>query len=151
AEYLVELTTEEQRERWLPEFCSGRIVTAIGMSEPGAGSDLAALRTTARRNGNGFVLSGSKTVITHGTSADLGLVCARPTAGTGSHGITLFAVEEGMPGFSRGRKLDKVGQHEADTAELFFEDVPIPRENVIGEIDAGFRLMMERLPTERLG
>ena len=151
AEYLVELTTEEQRERWLPEFCSGRIVTAIGMSEPGAGSDLAALRTTARRNGDGFVLSGSKTFITNGTSADLVLVCARTTAGTGSHGITLFAVEEGMPGFSRGRKLDKVGQHEADTAELFFEDVPIPRENVIGEIDAGFRLMMERLPTERLG
>jgi alkylation response protein AidB-like acyl-CoA dehydrogenase len=147
----VELTTEEQRERWLPRFCSGEIVTAIGMSVPGAGSDLAALRTTARRAGDGFVLNGSKTFITNGTGADLVVICARTTPGTGSRGITLFAVEEGMPGFIRGRKLEKVGQHEADTAELFFEDVEIPAENVIGEVDGGFHAMMERLPTERLG
>jgi alkylation response protein AidB-like acyl-CoA dehydrogenase len=150
APYLLELTTEEQRQRWLPGFCAGEIVTAIGMTEPGAGSDLAALRTTATRTDDGWLLSGSKTFITNGESADLVLVAARTSAGRRGRGITLVAVEGNMPGFNRGRKLHKIGQAEADTAELFFEDVLVPDANVIGEVDGGFVHMMERLPQERL-
>ncbi|MFE1839793.1 acyl-CoA dehydrogenase family protein [Streptomyces sviceus] len=151
APYLVELTTEEQRERWLPRFCTGELVTAIGMTEPSAGSDLAALRTTAVRDGENWTLNGSKTFITNGFGADLVVVAARTSPEKGAKGITLFAVETDMPGFERGRKLDKVGQHEADTAELFFHDVRIPDANVIGEVDRGFIHMMERLPQERIG
>ncbi|MCD9875771.1 acyl-CoA dehydrogenase family protein [Streptomyces guryensis] len=151
APYLVELTTEEQRERWLPRFCAGELVTAIGMTEPSAGSDLAALRTTAVRDGENWTLNGSKTFITNGFGADLVVVAARTSPEKGAKGITLFAVETDMPGFERGRKLDKVGQHEADTAELFFHDVRVPAANVIGEVDRGFIHMMERLPQERIG
>lgn len=151
APYLVELTTEEQRERWLPRFCAGELVTAIGMTEPSAGSDLAALRTTAVRDGENWTLNGSKTFITNGFGADLVVVAARTSPEKGAKGITLFAVETDMPGFERGRKLDKVGQHEADTAELFFHDVRVPDANVIGEVDRGFIHMMERLPQERIG
>ncbi|MEU9172906.1 acyl-CoA dehydrogenase family protein [Streptomyces sp. NPDC048420] len=151
APYLVELTTEEQRERWLPRFCAGELVTAIGMTEPSAGSDLAALRTTAVRDGENWTLNGSKTFITNGFGADLVVVAARTSPEKGARGITLFAVETDMPGFERGRKLDKVGQHEADTAELFFHDVRVPGANVIGEVDRGFIHMMERLPQERIG
>ena len=151
APYLVELTTEEQRERWLPGFVSGEILTAIGMTEPSGGSDLAALKTTAVRDGDGWVLNGSKTFITNGYSADLVVVAARtdPEAKRG-HGITLFGVEADMEGFSRGRKLDKVGQDESDTAELFFENVRVPDTNVIGELNKGFIHMMNWLPQERL-
>ncbi|MEV7890618.1 acyl-CoA dehydrogenase family protein [Streptomyces sp. NPDC002817] len=151
APYLVELTTEEQRERWLPRFCAGELVTAIGMTEPSAGSDLAALRTTAVRDGENWTLNGSKTFITNGFGADLVVVAARTSPEKGAKGITLFAVETDMIGFERGRKLDKVGQHEADTAELFFHDVRVPGANVIGEVDRGFIHMMERLPQERIG
>ncbi len=151
APYLVELTDEEQRRRWLPGFCSGELVTAIGMTEVGGGSDLAALRTTAVRDGDAWVLNGSKTFITNGYSADLIIVAARTSPEKRAKGITLFAVEAGMEGFTRGRKLDKVGQTESDTAELFFDDVRVPDANVIGEIDRGFAHMMERLPQERLG
>ncbi|MFF4724155.1 acyl-CoA dehydrogenase family protein [Streptomyces mirabilis] len=151
APYLVELTTEEQRERWLPRFCAGELVTAIGMTEPSAGSDLAALRTTAVRDGENWTLNGSKTFITNGFGADLVVAAARTSPEKGAKGITLFAVETDMPGFERGRKLDKVGQHEADTAELFFHDVRVPGANVIGEVDRGFIHMMERLPQERIG
>jgi long-chain-acyl-CoA dehydrogenase len=151
APYLVELTTEEQRERWLPRFCAGELVTAIGMTEPSAGSDLAALRTTAVRDGENWTLNGSKTFITNGFGADLVVVAARTSPEKGAKGITLFAVETDMPGFERGRKLEKVGQHEADTAELFFHDVRVPSANVIGEVDRGFIHMMERLPQERIG
>ncbi|BBC38630.1 MULTISPECIES: acyl-CoA dehydrogenase family protein [Streptomyces] len=151
APYLVELTTEEQRERWLPRFCAGELVTAIGMTEPSAGSDLAALRTTAVRDGENWTLNGSKTFITNGFGADLVVVAARTSPEKGAKGITLFAVETDMPGFERGRKLEKVGQHEADTAELFFHDVRVPGANVIGEVDRGFIHMMERLPQERIG
>jgi alkylation response protein AidB-like acyl-CoA dehydrogenase len=150
APYLVELTTPEQKERWLPGFCSGEIVTAIAMTEPEAGSDLAALRTTAIRDGDDWVLNGSKTFITNGYHADLVLVAARTTRGGRAKGITLLAVETGMPGFARGRKLDKVGQPEADTAELFFEDVRVPHANVVGTVDDAFAAMMQRLPQERL-
>jgi alkylation response protein AidB-like acyl-CoA dehydrogenase len=148
APYLVECTTEEQRDRWLPGFCSGEIVTAIGMTEPGAGSDLASMRTTARRDGDGWVLNGSKTFITNGTAADLVVVAAR--TGSGPREITLFAIEEGVGGFTRGRKLHKVGQPEADTAELFFEDVRLGDEQVVGELHGGFATMMRHLPQERL-
>ncbi len=151
APYLVHLTTEEQRERWLPGFCSGEILTAIGMTEPSGGSDLAALKTTAVKDGDGWVLNGSKTFITNGYSADLVIVAARTDPEKKARGISLFGVEAGMDGFSRGRKLDKVGQTESDTAELFFEDVRIPAENLIGTLDEGFIHMMNWLPQERLG
>jgi long-chain-acyl-CoA dehydrogenase len=149
--YLVELTTSAQRKRWLPAVATGEIVLAIGMTEPSAGSDLAALRTTARPRGDDWVLNGTKTFITNGHSADLVIVAARTTPGTRAKGVTLFAVERGTPGFTTGGKLDKVGQPEADTAELFFDDVVVPGGNLIGEMDRGFRHMMQRLPQERLG
>ncbi len=151
APYLADLCTEEQKERWLPRFCSGEIVTAIGMTEPSGGSDLAALKTTAVQDGDVWVLNGSKTFITNGYSADLIVVAARTTPGSGAKGITLFGVEADMPGFSRGRKLDKVGQTESDTAELFFDNVRVPAANIIGELNMGFIHMMQRLPQERLG
>ncbi|HSE71433.1 MAG TPA: acyl-CoA dehydrogenase family protein [Nocardioidaceae bacterium] len=151
APYLVHLTTEEQKARWLPGFCSGEILTAIGMTEPSGGSDLANLKSTAVRDGDDWILNGSKTFITNGYSADLIVVAARTSPEKKARGITLFGVEATMEGFSRGRKLDKVGQDESDTAELFFEDVRVPAANVIGEVDHGFIHMMTWLPQERLG
>jgi alkylation response protein AidB-like acyl-CoA dehydrogenase len=151
APYLRDLCTEEQKQRWLPRFCTGELVTAIAMTEPSGGSDLAALKTTAVRDGDSWVLNGSKTFITNGYSADLVVVAARTTPGQGAKGITLFGVETGVEGFSRGRKLDKVGQTESDTAELFFDGVRLSDDFRIGEVDRGFILMMERLPQERLG
>jgi alkylation response protein AidB-like acyl-CoA dehydrogenase len=151
APYLVHLTTDEQKERWLPKFCTGENLTAIGMTEPSGGSDLANLKTTAVKDGDDWVLNGSKTFITNGYSADLVVVAARTSPEKKARGITLFGVEATMEGFSRGRKLDKVGQPESDTAELFFEDVRVPAANVIGEIDNGFIHMMTWLPQERLG
>jgi alkylation response protein AidB-like acyl-CoA dehydrogenase len=151
APYLVELTNEEQRERWLPGFVSGEILTAIAMTEPSGGSDLAALKTTTVRDGDDWILNGSKTFITNGYSADLVVVAARtdPEAKRG-YGISLFGVEAGMEGFSRGRKLDKVGQDESDTAELSFSNVRVPAANLIGELNQGFIHMMNWLPQERL-
>ena len=151
APYLVELTTEEQKARWLPRFCTGEMVTAIAMTEPSGGSDLAALLTTAVRDGDDWVLNGSKTFITNGYGADLVIVAARTDPTKRARGITLFAVETGMEGFTRGRKLDKVGQTESDTAELFFADVRVPDANRIGEEGQGFIHMMERLVQERVG
>jgi long-chain-acyl-CoA dehydrogenase len=151
APYLVHLTTEEQKERWLPTFCTGENLTAIGMTEPSGGSDLANLKTTAVRDGDDWILNGSKTFITNGYSADLVVVAARTSPEKKARGITLFGVEATMEGFSRGRKLDKVGQPESDTAELFFENVRVPAANVIGEVDNGFIHMMTWLPQERLG
>ncbi|MDQ6934442.1 MAG: acyl-CoA dehydrogenase family protein [Actinomycetota bacterium] len=151
APYLVHLTTDEQKQRWLPGFCSGEILTAIAMTEPGGGSDLAALKTTAVRDGNDYVLNGSKTFITNGYSADLVVVAARTSPEKKARGITLFGVETSKEGFSRGRKLDKVGQDESDTAELSFEDVRVSEADIIGELDGGFIHMMQWLPQERLG
>jgi len=151
APYLVDLGTEEQKQRWLPKFCSGEYVAAIGMTEPSGGSDLAALKTTAKKTDGGWVLNGSKTFITNGDMADLVIVAARTDPSKGAKGITLFVVEEGMEGFARGRKLDKVGQTESGTSELFFEDVFVPDANVLGEVDRGFIHMMERLAQERVG
>jgi alkylation response protein AidB-like acyl-CoA dehydrogenase len=151
APYLVHLTTDEQKERWLPGFCTGENLTAIGMTEPSGGSDLAALKTTAVKDGDDYVVNGSKTFITNGYSADLVVVAARTSPEKKARGITLFGVEATMEGFSRGRKLDKAGQDESDTAELFFEDLRVPAANVIGELDGGFIHMMQWLPQERLG
>jgi len=151
APYLVHLTTDEQKQRWLPGFCSGEILTAIGMTEPSGGSDLAALKTTAVKDGDDYVVNGSKTFITNGYSADLIIVAARTAPEKKARGITLLGVEATMEGFSRGRKLDKAGQDESDTAELFFEDMRVPAANIIGELDNGFIHMMTWLPQERLG
>jgi long-chain-acyl-CoA dehydrogenase len=146
APYLTRLTTDEQRSRWLPRFCTGEMVTAIGMTEPTAGSDLQALRTSARRDGDNWIINGSKTFVTNGATADLVVVAAR----TSRRGISLFGVEADMNGFARGRNLAKLGQHEAGTTELFFDDVRLPDENRIGKIDRGFGHMMDHLPQERL-
>jgi len=150
APYMVELTTPEQKERWLPGFCSGELITAIAMTEPSGGSDLAALKTTAVRDGSDWIINGSKTFITNGSTADLVIVAARTSPEKGAKGISLFAVERGTPGFDPGRVLDKIGQPEADTAELFFTDVRIPEDNLIGELDRGFVHMMQNLAQERL-
>jgi alkylation response protein AidB-like acyl-CoA dehydrogenase len=151
APYLVELTTEDQKRRWLPKFCAGEATAAIAMTEPSGGSDLGAIRTRADAHGSGWVINGSKTFITNGSSADLVITAARTTLERGSRGISLFVIEGGMPGFRRGSKLDKIGQPESDTAELFFEDVQVGREQLLGEVDRGFIHMMERLPQERIG
>jgi alkylation response protein AidB-like acyl-CoA dehydrogenase len=151
APYLVELTDDEQKQRWLPKFCTGEYVTAIAMTEPSGGSDLAALKTTAVRDGDDWILNGSKTFITNGYGADLVIVAARTDPSKGAKGISLFVVETGMEGFTRGRKLDKVGQDESDTAELFFAGVRVPNANLIGTEGMGFIHMMERLPQERVG
>ena len=151
APYLVHLTTDEQKARWLPGLCSGDVLTAIGMTEPGGGSDMAALKTTAVRDGTGWLLSGAKTFITNGYSADLVIIPARTSPSKKAKGITLFGVDTSLPGFERGRKLDKVGQDEADTAELFLDRVRVTDDDVIGELDRGFIHMMSFLPQERLG
>lgn len=150
APYLVRLTTDEQKQRWLPGAASGEILTAIGMTEPSGGSDLAALKTTAVREGDGWVINGSKTFITNGGSADLVLIAARTTPEKKARGITLFGVRTDAEGFSRGQKLDKVGQEESDTAELFLDNVQVTDEDIVGELDHGFIHMMEHLPQERL-
>lgn len=151
APYLVHLTSEEQKKRWLPKFCTGELLTAIGMTEPSGGSDLANLKTTAVRDGNDWVINGSKTFITNGGSADLVVVAARTSPEKKAKGISLFGVDTSLPGFSVGRVLDKVGQDESDTAELAFEDVRVSDEDLIGELDTGFISMMQFLPQERLG
>jgi alkylation response protein AidB-like acyl-CoA dehydrogenase len=150
APYLVELTTEEQRERWLPGFCNGDIVTAIAMSEPGAGSDLAGVRTSAVRDGDDYVLNGQKTFVTNGEMADLVIVVAKTDPSKGAHGLSLLAVETGTPGFARGRRLEKVGLKANDTAELFFDDCRVPASNLLGTENEGFYHLMANLPRERL-
>ncbi|KYH46146.1 acyl-CoA dehydrogenase family protein [Branchiibius sp. NY16-3462-2] len=149
--YIVDLGTEEQKQRWLPGIASGEKIIAIGMTEPSGGSDLAALKTTAVKDGDEWVINGSKTFITNGYQADLVIVATRTDPTKGAKGITLFVVEDGMPGFTRGRKLDKVGQEESDTAELFFENVRVSDENRLGPEGMGFISMMQRLPQERVG
>lgn len=151
APYMVHLTNDEQKERWLPKFCSGELLTAIGMTEPSGGSDLANLKTTAVRDGDDWVLNGSKTFITNGGSADLVIVAARTSPEKKAKGISLFGVDTSLPGYSVGRVLDKVGQDESDTAELAFEDVRVSNDDLIGPLDTGFISMMQFLPQERLG
>ncbi|MCW2884356.1 MAG: long-chain-acyl-CoA dehydrogenase [Streptosporangiaceae bacterium] len=149
--YLVDLTTEEQKRRWLPGLANGDIVTSIAMSEPGAGSDVAGIKTTAVRKGDGYVVNGAKTFISNGLLSDLVMVAAKTDPAAGHRGISLIAVETDTPGFKRGRKLDKIGQFSADTAELFFDEVEVPAENLVGEENRGFYHMMRNLPKERLG
>ncbi|WP_243058553.1 acyl-CoA dehydrogenase family protein [Nocardioides sp. SR21] len=151
APYLVELGTEEQKKRWLPGVAAGEILLAIGMTEPSGGSDLAALKTTAVRDGEHWVVNGSKTFITNGYSADLVITAVRTSPEKKARGITLFAIPATAEGYSRGRKLDKVGQDESDTAELFFENVRLTDDDIVGELDGGFIHMMQKLPQERLG
>jgi alkylation response protein AidB-like acyl-CoA dehydrogenase len=148
--YLQRLCTVEQAERWLPGYCSGEIITAIAMSEPGAGSDLQGIRTTAVRDGDDYLLNGQKTFISNGQLCDLVIVVARTDPDAGYRGITLLAVERGMAGFERGRNLDKVGMHAQDTSELFFTDVRVPAANLLGEEGGGFIALMQNLPRERV-
>lgn len=148
--YLLKHTTEEQKARWIPPFCEGKLITAIAMTEPGAGSDLAGMTTSARRSNEGWLLNGAKTFITNGAVADLVLVAAKTDPAARARGISLFAVEAGSPGFARGSKLDKVGQPEVDAVELYFDDVFVPDSGVIGEIGEGFAYMMDGLAQERL-
>jgi acyl-CoA dehydrogenase len=148
--YLTDLTNEEQKRRWLPGFCSGEIITAIAMTEPGAGSDLQGIRTTAVRDGDHYVLNGQKTFISNGILADLVIVVARTDPGAGHRGISLLVVERGMGGFERGRNLEKIGQKAQDTAELFFADVRVPAANLLGDEGQGFLYLMRNLPAERL-
>jgi alkylation response protein AidB-like acyl-CoA dehydrogenase len=148
--YLGGLTTDEQKARWLPGVVTGETICALALSEPGAGSDLKNIRTTARRDGDAWVIDGSKTFITNGILADLVVVACKTDPEAGHKGISLIVVERGADGFERGRKLDKVGMKAQDTAELFFRGVRVPAENLIGEEGRGFYHMMGNLPTERL-
>ena len=148
--YLTSLGTDEQKRRWLPGCVSGELITAIAMTEPGAGSDLQGVRTTAVDNGDHYVLNGSKTFISNGINADLVIVVARTDADAGHQGISLLVVERGMAGFARGRNLDKIGLHAQDTAELSFTDVQVPKQNLLGDEGQGFVYLMMNLPQERL-
>jgi alkylation response protein AidB-like acyl-CoA dehydrogenase len=150
APYLLSLGSEEQKRRWLPGFASGELIAAVAMSEPGAGSDLAGIRTSAVRDGDDWVLSGAKTFISSGINSDLVVVVTRTDPEAGHKGFTLLVVERDMPGFTRGRNLDKMGQHAQDTAELFFDQVRVPVANVLGQEGRGFYHLMQNLPSERL-
>ncbi|WP_137724796.1 acyl-CoA dehydrogenase family protein [Prescottella subtropica] len=150
APYLIDLATEEQKQRWLPGFCSGEIITAIAMTEPGTGSDLQGIKTRAVRDGDHWILNGSKTFITNGINADLVIVVACTDPDKGAQGFSLLVVERGMEGFERGRNLDKIGLAAQDTAELSFTDVRVPAENLLGEEGLGFIYLMQNLPQERL-
>ncbi|CAN5700752.1 acyl-CoA dehydrogenase family protein [soil metagenome] len=148
--YLLRLTSEEQRQRWLTAFATGEKSFAIAMSEPGAGSDLAGIRTSARREGDEWVINGQKTFISNGLLSDVVIVVCRTDPEAGHKGFSLIAVERGTPGFERGRKLKKMGIHAQDTAELFFEDCRVPAGFLLGTEGRGFYHLMENLPSERL-
>src|SRR5262249_48242188 len=152
APYLLHYGTDEQKRRWLPRLVTGELVGAIAMSEPGTGSDLQGVRTIARKSGNGYVLNGSKTFITNGQHANLIIVVAKTDPNAGAQGVSLMVVEtDGTEGFRRGRKLKKLGLDAADTSELFFEDLKLPAENLLGtEEGQGFAQLMNDLPRERL-
>ncbi|MGG7099861.1 acyl-CoA dehydrogenase family protein [Rhodococcus sp. 24CO] len=148
--YLVDLGTHEQKQRWLPSLCDGTAIGAMAMTEPGAGSDLQGIRTTATRDGDDWVLQGSKIFITNGIAADVVIVLAKTTHGAGSRGMSLFLVPTTAPGFRRGRKLEKLGLRSNDTAELFFDDLRLPADSLLGHEGKGFVHVMERLPRERM-
>jgi acyl-CoA dehydrogenase len=151
AHYILNYGSEEQKKRWLPKMASGEMVGAIAMTEPGTGSDLQAVKTTAKKQGNSYVINGQKTFITNGQAADLVVVVAR-TGGPGAKGLSLIVVEtDGAEGYRRGRNLDKIGLHASDTSELFFDNVTVPPENLLGnEEGSGFVQLMQQLPQERL-
>ncbi|MGV0870607.1 acyl-CoA dehydrogenase family protein [Mycolicibacterium sp. XJ879] len=150
ADYLVSYGTEEQKLQWLPRMATGEAVAALGMSEPGAGTDLKSIRTTAVRDGDHYVLNGAKTFITNGSTADLVVVAAKTGPSAGGRGISLLIVDTTVPGFSVGRVLDKIGQEGSDTAELSFDNVRVPADQLLGVEGRGFPQMMAQLPQERL-
>ncbi len=150
APYLLKLGTEEQKQRWLPGFCSGELITAIAMTEPGTGSDLQGIKTSAKKDGDDWVVNGSKTFITNGINADLVIVVAQTDPSAGARGFSLLVIERGMAGFERGRNLEKVGMKAQDTAELFFDNVRVPGTNLLGAEGMGFLHLMDCLPQERL-
>jgi alkylation response protein AidB-like acyl-CoA dehydrogenase len=149
--YLLDLTNDEQKQRWLPGFAAGELIGALAMTEPGAGSDLRGMRTSARREGDTWILNGQKTFISSGIMADVVVVAARTNPDGGSHAFSLFVVERDTPGFERGRKLDKIGLPAQDTAELYFRDAQVPAANLLGEPGDGLQYLMSHLPRERLG
>ena len=148
--YFIEYCNEEQADRWLPGIASGELITAIAMTEPGTGSDLASVATAAVRDGDEYVLNGAKTFITNGINSDLVIVVCRTKPEGGHNGMSLLVVERGMAGFERGRNLDKIGQHSADTAELFFSDVRVPAANLLGQEGRAFEYLAFNLAQERL-
>jgi len=150
APYLVHYGSEDQKRKWLPRMASGETITGICMTEPGAGSDVAAIRTRARREGGDYVISGQKIFISNGQIGDLFLVAAKTEPDAGAKGVSLFLVESDRPGFARGRNLEKVGMHAQDTSELFFENVRVPAANLLGGEGKGFAYLMNQLPQERL-
>jgi alkylation response protein AidB-like acyl-CoA dehydrogenase len=149
--YFLEFCNEEQRRRWLPGIASGELITAVAMTEPGIGSDLASMKTKAIRENGHYKVSGAKTFITNGINSDLVITAAKTDPEERHKGISLLIVERGMDGFERGRNLEKIGQHSQDTAELFFDSVEVPAENLLGEEGQGFRYLTSNLAQERLG
>ncbi|WP_263142310.1 acyl-CoA dehydrogenase family protein [Pseudomonas sp. RIT-PI-AD] len=150
APYILHYGSEAQKRRYLPRMASGDAITAIAMTEPGAGSDLQGVKTTAVLDGDHYVINGSKTFITNGLLANLVIVVAKTDPKAGAKGTSLFLVEAGTPGFAKGKRLEKVGMKAQDTAELFFQDVRVPKENLLGQAGAGFAYLMQELPQERL-
>jgi alkylation response protein AidB-like acyl-CoA dehydrogenase len=150
ADYIVGYGSEEQKSRWLPRMISGETPTAIAMTEPGAGSDLQGVKTTAVPDGDDYVINGSKTYITNGQHAELVIVVAKTDPALGARGTSLILVESDRPGFARGRNLDKIGLHSQDTSEMFFSDLRVPRSNLLGAEGMGFAYLMNQLPQERL-
>jgi alkylation response protein AidB-like acyl-CoA dehydrogenase len=148
--YFLRYCTDDQRQRWLPGIASGELVTAIAMTEPGIGSDLASMTTTAARDGDGYIVNGSKTFITNGINADLVITAVKTDQEQRHKGISLLVLERDMPGFERGRNLDKIGMHAQDTSELFFADVQVPSTNLLGREGEGFAQLLANLPQERL-
>ena len=151
APYIGRHGTDAQKERWLPKMVTGEAVGALAMTEPGAGSDVQGIRTNAVRDGDEWVLNGSKIFITNGFHSDLVVVAAITDPGKGAKGTSLFLVDTTLPGFEKSRKIEKIGQHTSDTAQLFFQDVRLPADALLGEVNRGFIIMMEELPRERLG
>ena len=151
APYINHFGTDEQKEQWLPKMVTGEAVAALAMTEPGAGSDVQGIRTNAVRDGDDWILNGSKIFITNGYHADVVIVAAITDPGKGAKGTSLFLVDTSLPGFQKGKKIEKIGQHASDTAELFFQDVRLPGSALLGELNKGFVIMMKELPRERLG
>jgi acyl-CoA dehydrogenase len=151
APYIEHFGSEAQKQQWLPKMVSGEVLGALAMTEPGAGSDVQGIRTNAVRDGDGWILNGSKIFITNGMLADLVIVAAITDPGKGAKGTSLFLVDTSLPGFERGKKIEKIGQHTSDTAELFFQDVRLSQDSLLGELNKGFVIMMQELPRERLG
>ena len=150
APYILSLGTEEQKSAWLPKVVAGEVIGGLCLTEPGTGSDLRSIKTRAVRDGDHYVINGAKTFITNGQHADLVIVAAKTDPAAGARGISLFLVDTTLPGFARGRNLDKIGQHCGDTSELFFEDLRLPRSALLGEEGKGFVYLMQELPRERL-